>query len=49
MEIGRGAEAVISLENGIVTKWRLPKSYRLAQLDERIRQDRTVREAKNHF
>jgi Kae1-associated kinase Bud32 len=46
MEIGRGAEAVITLENGTVRKWRLPKSYRLAELDERIRQERTVREAK---
>jgi Kae1-associated kinase Bud32 len=46
MEIGRGAEAVINLENGIVQKWRLPKSYRLTQLDERIRQERTVREAR---
>ena len=46
MEIGRGAEAVVNLENGVVRKWRLPKSYRLAQLDERIRQERTVREAR---
>jgi TP53 regulating kinase-like protein len=46
MEIGRGAEAVITLENGIVRKWRLPKSYRLVQIDERIRQDRTLREAR---
>ena len=46
MEIGRGAEAVITLENGIVKKWRLPKSYRQAELDERIRQERTLREAR---
>lgn len=46
MEIGRGAEAVITLESGTVRKWRLPKSYRLAELDERIRQERTVREAR---
>jgi len=46
MEIGRGAEAVITLEKGIVKKERLPKGYRLAELDERIRQERTVREAK---
>ncbi|MDM7939599.1 MAG: Kae1-associated kinase Bud32 [Methanothrix sp.] len=46
MEIGRGAEAIITLENGTVRKWRLPKSYRQAELDERIRQERTLREAK---
>ncbi|HPW73639.1 MAG TPA: Kae1-associated kinase Bud32 [Methanothrix sp.] len=46
MEIGRGAEAVITLENGVVRKWRLPKSYRLPALDERIRQERTIREAR---
>ena len=46
MEIGRGAEAVITLENGVVNKRRLPKSYRLVELDERIRQERTLREAR---
>ena len=46
MEIGRGAEAVITLEEGIVRKHRLAKSYRQPALDERIRQDRTLREAR---
>jgi TP53 regulating kinase-like protein len=46
MEIGRGAEAVITLENGTVRKWRLPKSYRQRELDERIREERTLREAR---
>jgi TP53 regulating kinase-like protein len=46
MEIGRGAEAVITLEDGIVKKRRLAKSYRQPVLDERIRQERTLREAK---
>ncbi|MGA9099494.1 MAG: Kae1-associated kinase Bud32 [Methanotrichaceae archaeon] len=46
MEIGRGAEAVISLEDGYVRKHRLPKSYRLGQLDEVLRQERTLREAR---
>jgi TP53 regulating kinase-like protein len=46
MEIGRGAEAVITLEDGAVRKWRLPKSYRLAELDEQIRRERTMREAR---
>lgn len=46
MEIGRGAEAVISLEDGCVRKYRLPKSYRAPQLDEVLRQERTLREAR---
>lgn len=46
MEIGRGAEAVITLEDGAVRKWRLPKSYRQRELDERIREERTLREAR---
>jgi Kae1-associated kinase Bud32 len=46
MEIGRGAEAVITLENGTVKKLRLAKNYRQPALDERIRQERTLREAK---
>jgi len=46
MEIGRGAEAVISLEDCHVRKYRLPKSYRLKQLDDALRQERTLREAR---
>lgn len=46
MEIGRGAEAVITLEQGKVRKVRLAKSYRLPELDERIRAERTLREAR---
>jgi len=46
MEIGRGAEAIITLEEGTVRKWRIPKSYRLPELDEQIRQERTIREAR---
>ncbi len=46
MEIGRGAEAVITLEKGVVKKCRLPKSYRQPELDRRIRQERTIREAR---
>lgn len=46
MEIGRGAEAVLTLEGGAVRKWRLPKSYRQRELDERIRHERTVIEAR---
>ncbi len=46
MEIGRGAEAVISLEDGYVRKYRLPKSYRIEKLDDVLRQERTLREAR---
>jgi Kae1-associated kinase Bud32 len=46
MEIGRGAEAIITLENGVVKKQRPAKSYRQPTLDERIRQERTLREAR---
>jgi Kae1-associated kinase Bud32 len=46
VEIGRGAEAVITLESGTVRKRRMPKSYRQPQLDERIREERTIKEAR---
>jgi TP53 regulating kinase-like protein len=46
MEIGRGAEAAITLEENMVRKWRLPKGYRQKELDEALRQDRTLREAR---
>ncbi|NYT02806.1 MAG: Kae1-associated kinase Bud32 [Methanosarcinales archaeon] len=45
-EIGRGAEAVLTVEDGVVRKLRLPKSYRVPELDEQIRHERTVREAR---
>ncbi len=45
-EIGRGAEAVITRDGDRVTKVRLPKGYRLSALDERIRRERTVMEAR---
>ncbi|MDD1759275.1 MAG: Kae1-associated kinase Bud32 [Methanothrix sp.] len=46
MEIGRGAEAVITLEDGTVRKERIAKNYRLPELDELIRKERTLREAR---
>jgi len=46
MEIGRGAEAVITLQEGTVRKLRMAKSYRQPELDQQIRQERTLREAK---
>ena len=44
--VGEGAEAVITRKGGCVTKWRRPKGYRVAELDERIRRERTVMEAR---
>lgn len=44
-EISRGAEAVIFKDKDIV-KERIPKAYRLKQIDEKLRKARTRREAK---
>ncbi len=44
--LARGAEAIITLDKDIVTKNRIPKGYRLKELDERIRKRRTEKEAK---
>lgn len=44
--IAQGAEAKIILEKNIVTKSRVPKSYRLPILDSRIKKLRTRSEAK---
>ncbi len=46
MIIGRGAEAIISLENGHVTKERVSKSYRFPSLDFSLRKQRTRQEAR---
>jgi len=43
----RGAEALIILEKGNVVKRRIKKSYRLPQLDEKIRRQRTSLESKS--
>lgn len=45
-EIGRGAEAVITKKGNVVLKERPKKSYRLPQIDEKLRKQRTKREAK---
>ncbi len=44
--IARGAEAVITRDGGRVFKERIPKRYRLREIDERLRKQRTRREAK---
>ncbi len=46
MYLTSGAEATIRIENGMVIKERVPKSYRLKELDERIRKERTRAEAR---
>lgn len=46
MEIGRGAEAVIRKVENNVVKDRLSKSYRLSEIDNKLRKARTRREAK---
>jgi TP53 regulating kinase-like protein len=42
----RGAEAVVELFPDCVVKTRVPKSYRIRELDERLRSERTRAEAK---
>ncbi|MCX6709566.1 MAG: KEOPS complex kinase/ATPase Bud32 [Candidatus Woesearchaeota archaeon] len=44
--IARGAEAEIVKEGGIIIKERVPKSYRLKEIDESLRKARTKREVK---
>lgn len=46
MYLARGAEALVTLDEGIVIKERIPKSYRLQEIDERIRKERTRAEAR---
>ena len=42
----RGAEATVTVENGTVVKRRPSKTYRHPTLDDRLRRDRTVAEAR---
>lgn len=44
--IAQGAEAKLFLEDGRILKQRFSKSYRLKEIDERLRGSRTRREAK---
>jgi len=44
--LAQGAEAIITLKNNIVIKNRIPKSYRIKELDDKIRKRRTEKEAK---
>ena len=44
--LGVGAEAKLYVENGLITKERVKKGYRVVEIDERIRKQRTKAEAK---
>jgi Kae1-associated kinase Bud32 len=44
--IGRGAEANLYIDDGMVIKERIPKNYRVAELDRMLRTTRTRREAR---
>ena len=43
--IKQGAEAILKLDKNILIKERIPKNYRIKQIDERLRKFRTKREA----
>lgn len=45
-KIAQGAEAVIFVDKGRILKSRIPKSYRLKEIDDRLRKKRTKKEAK---
>ena len=40
--ISQGAEAKIILSNDLIIKNRIPKSYRIKELDDKIRKHRTI-------
>jgi Kae1-associated kinase Bud32 len=44
--IAQGAEAILIRDNNTLKKQRIPKSYRLPILDERLRKQRTKKESK---
>jgi Kae1-associated kinase Bud32 len=46
MIIGQGAEAVLSKEKDKVVKERIPKDYRLSEIDAKLRSSRTRKESK---
>lgn len=45
-KLGDGAEAIIYSEGSVVIKDRIPKGYRIPEIDERLRKGRTRKEAK---
>ncbi len=44
--IKRGAEAIIEKRDGLIVKTRIKKGYRITELDEKLRMERTRKEAK---
>ena len=44
--LAKGAEAIIFLEKNKIIKDRIPKSYRIKEIDEKIRKSRTKKEIK---
>jgi len=44
--IGRGAEAVLKKHGDLLVKERIKKSYRIEQIDNALRSDRTIKEAR---
>jgi Kae1-associated kinase Bud32 len=44
--IQQGAEAILIQEKNVLIKRRIPKSYRLPFLDEKLRKQRTKKESK---
>ena len=44
--IAQGAEAIITLEKNLILKNRIKKSYRISELDDKIRKQRTKKEIK---
>jgi TP53 regulating kinase-like protein len=46
MDVIRGAEALVKIQNNLVIKKRLPKNYRIPEIDHDIRKKRTKTEAR---
>jgi len=44
--LSQGAEAIISLDKNQIVKFRVPKSYRIKEIDDKLRNRRTKSEAK---
>ena len=45
-ELYRGAESIVYLDKQAIVKERIKKSYRISQIDERLRRERTRKEVK---
>ncbi|MBU0963030.1 MAG: Kae1-associated serine/threonine protein kinase [Nanoarchaeota archaeon] len=46
MIVAQGAEAILKLENGFLVKERIPKNYRIKEIDDKIRRLRTRSETR---